>query len=982
MLAGLIVALYAIAPAGADVKVNQDTDNSVQNEPSIVINRHYTSDPLNVVVAYNDIGKSLGVSWSPDGGANWTDVQLPQMYTASTGDPSVAADVYGNVYACFLSYDAGTTFYGSSGIFVSKSTDGGRSWLAPYAVDNQVWPGSGPPVPFVDKCMMTVDTVWWVDHIYVAWQRDNVDGVHSDIYFSYSNNGGISYSTPIKINDNALGTGFCEGAFPFVGAMGDVYVVWYDSYFQGHEPGTMYIDKSTDGGLTFGTDVQVVDFLAPPKYTYANSGFKAKSFPSAAASPFDINNLYITYTADPDGYFDKRISNGYPPGVPPSASGGEWPVVERNGNYVYSVWRDRRAGANYDLFFNVSSDNGQSWQTPDIGPLDNGDTPNANQSWQQKLSSSGNNVYCVWEDYRNGVANVYFNYSTNNGLTWNADRRLDNAPAGIAAGNPVIASSGNNVYVAWMDLRNGNGDIYFTNSANNGLTWSTPQRIDAGDAPGVNDSHSPKLACVGNYVYCTWIDNRNSGYYQVYFNYSSNAGAGWQSNSTQVSWGTGYTCTMPVRGGLEATGTFVYACWESDSTSPGVGEIMFNSSTDNGWTWNQPLHVSDAGAYCSMPYLDYEGNNVYIGWMDDRVSPGSFMYDIYFDYSTDNGASWHSPDINIDHAMGVRDQTVTIKSEGNYVYACWLDGRMWGGMNYDVFFNVSADGGQTWGSEALVNHGTKPVGLQLINFPVMEAGNNYVNIIWPDPRMWGIPNVYTNYSADNGATFLSGMDEADVFLVVSRDGGSSWSTPFTVNDDGTDYAQVLPWVAVKENGFVDITYYNFRPTPINPQFPGAELRMAVRDQFGYLLAPSAPIQDTVVTPMTNWVGEYNGMASDGDFLYTVFTDFEQSGNSDIYLDITENPTIGDCQGMCGDVNFDAKVNVSDAVYIINFVFSGGTEPQPVKACGDANDDAKVNVSDAVFIINFVFSGGSQPDDCSPGGELWYNGDCCPYQAYP
>jgi hypothetical protein len=85
-----------------------------------------------------------------------------------------------------------------------------------------------------------------------------------------------------------------------------------------------------------------------------------------------------------------------------------------------------------------------------------------------------------------------------------------------------------------------------------------------------------------------------------------------------------------------------------------------------------------------------------------------------------------------------------------------------------------------------------------------------------------------------------------------------------------------------------------------------------------------------------------------------------------------------CQGICGDANNDGTVNVSDAVYIINYVFVGGGEPQPVLACGDANGDGMVNVSDAVWIINYVFVGGGPPGDCAPGSPQWYNGDCCPW----
>jgi hypothetical protein len=97
-------------------------------------------------------------------------------------------------------------------------------------------------------------------------------------------------------------------------------------------------------------------------------------------------------------------------------------------------------------------------------------------------------------------------------------------------------------------------------------------------------------------------------------------------------------------------------------------------------------------------------------------------------------------------------------------------------------------------------------------------------------------------------------------------------------------------------------------------------------------------------------------------------------------DIISDPIrFEECSGMCGDANGDEIVNVSDAVSVINYVFVGGDEPQPVLACGDANSDGMVNVSDAVYIINYVFVSGPLPEDCAPGSPDWYNGDCCPFE---
>ena len=99
--------------------------------------------------------------------------------------------------------------------------------------------------------------------------------------------------------------------------------------------------------------------------------------------------------------------------------------------------------------------------------LDTGDLPGANYSMNTQISNSGSNVYVVWEDYRNGDADIYFNSSTDGGVTWQAlDTRLDtgNSPGASNSWYPQISSIGSYVYVVWMDGRNGGvfdrADIY------------------------------------------------------------------------------------------------------------------------------------------------------------------------------------------------------------------------------------------------------------------------------------------------------------------------------------------------------------------------------------------------------------------------------------------------------------------------------------------------------------------------------------------
>ncbi len=70
--------------------------------------------------------------------------------------------------------------------------------------------------------------------------------------------------------------------------------------------------------------------------------------------------------------------------------------------------------------------------------------------------------------------------------------------------------------------------------------------------------------------------------------------------------------------------------------------------------------------------------------------------------------------------------------------------------------------------------------------------------------------------------------------------------------------------------------------------------------------------------------------------------------------------IGDvCEFICGDANHSGGVNISDAVYLIQYIFSGGPAPNPLVA-GDANCNGTINISDVVYLINYIFTGGPAP----------------------
>jgi hypothetical protein len=61
----------------------------------------------------------------------------------------------------------------------------------------------------------------------------------------------------------------------------------------------------------------------------------------------------------------------------------------------------------------------------------------------------------------------------------------------------------------------------------------------------------------------------------------------------------------------------------------------------------------------------------------------------------------------------------------------------------------------------------------------------------------------------------------------------------------------------------------------------------------------------------------------------------------------------------GDLDGNELINVSDAVYGIDYVFNEGPAPNPME-CGDVNCDGSVNISDVVYLIDYIFGGGPPP----------------------
>ncbi|MGB7061567.1 MAG: C25 family cysteine peptidase [Candidatus Zixiibacteriota bacterium] len=64
-------------------------------------------------------------------------------------------------------------------------------------------------------------------------------------------------------------------------------------------------------------------------------------------------------------------------------------------------------------------------------------------------------------------------------------------------------------------------------------------------------------------------------------------------------------------------------------------------------------------------------------------------------------------------------------------------------------------------------------------------------------------------------------------------------------------------------------------------------------------------------------------------------------------------------GHTGDVTGDEVIDLADVVFLINYLFRGGTAPDPMRL-GDPNADCVVDLGDLVFLLNYLYKGGQPP----------------------
>ena len=212
------------------------------------------------------------------------------------------------------------------------------------------------------------------------------------------------------------------------------------------------------------------------------------------------NNVYVVWAGHNDGssniYFNSisvggGASFGNTINLSHDAGFSGSPQVATYGNNVYVVWAGHNAESS-NIYFKASKNSGVSFASQEN--LSN----NTGSSQFPRIAVSRNNVYVVWEYDNDGHHNIFFKKSTNTGVSFASQENLSNNTG--SSFSPLVTTTGNDVYVIWQDDTVDNSDIYFKASKNSGASFGNTINLshDAGF------SGSPQISTSGNDAHVVW----------------------------------------------------------------------------------------------------------------------------------------------------------------------------------------------------------------------------------------------------------------------------------------------------------------------------------------------------------------------------------------------------------------------------------------------------------------------------------------------
>lgn len=246
----------------------QGGQNHFNDKPIIAADTNLSSPFRDHVYAAWDaasggsIGGGIRVAASADGGSSFTVTRVDNPSgpgKAIAADPFVGPD--GELYVAWNDYSANV-------IAFNRSFDGGATWDQPRTIASKQIPFdiAIPAESFrgalvYPTCGVDRSNGAYHGRLYCSWMDMNSSGTTTDVYASFSDDQGVSWSDPVSITDK-LSTPV-DRFYPWLSAdpvTGDVNVSFYDTRNDttGFRYMTdVYFTQSTSGGTSWSPNTRV-----------------------------------------------------------------------------------------------------------------------------------------------------------------------------------------------------------------------------------------------------------------------------------------------------------------------------------------------------------------------------------------------------------------------------------------------------------------------------------------------------------------------------------------------------------------------------------------------------------------------------------------------------------------------------------------------------------------------------------------------------
>jgi hypothetical protein len=279
------------------------------------------------------------------------------------------------------------------------------------------------------------------------------------------------------------------------------------------------------------------------------------------------------------------------------AASAYYPSLAWTGNEYAIAWRDFRDG-NGEIYFQRIDSSGNAIGSEERVTFDSSNSYRASLVW------TGGEYGLAWYDNRDGNGEIYFTRLDVSGNKIRSDIRVTNDPAG--SWNPSLVWTGSEYGVAWYDFRDGNYEIYFARLSSVGSKIGSDLRVTSDS----ERSQYPSLTWSGSEYALAWYDLRD-GNGEIYFARIDSAGIKIGSD-TRVTNDSAIS-TQPA---LTWNGNEYGVAWHDERD--GNREIYFVQLDSLGSKIGSDLRITEELGRSNYTSLVFRGNGYGIAWHDDR----------------------------------------------------------------------------------------------------------------------------------------------------------------------------------------------------------------------------------------------------------------------------------------------------------------------------------------------------------------------------